>query len=101
MSVTYDGGTITKDPDANRVYVMDWTNDIGAAEISTSTWIVSGPDSSLAADNDSIVTGNKKAQVRLTGGTLGKAYTVTNRIVTNASPAETEDASVKVLVRAQ
>lgn len=102
MSVTVnDGGNITKAPDAQRVYTMDWTADIGDAGISTSTWTVTGPDDALTTDSASIVTGNKMASVRLLGGTLGKTYTVTNRIVTNSSPAETEDASVTVLIRAQ
>jgi len=102
MSVTvYDGGTVTKDPDASRVYTMDWTADIGAAGISTSTWIIAPADAGLTADNASIVSGLKMTSVRLIGGTLGRSYTVTNRIVTNASPTETEDATVTVLIRAQ
>lgn len=102
MSVTvYDGGTITKDPDASRVYTVDWTDDIGSAGISTSTWVIAGPDNALTSDNASIVSGNKMASVRLIGGTLGRTYTLTNRIVTNSSPAETEDATVTVLIRTQ
>jgi len=102
MSVTvYDGGTVTKDPDAQRVYTMDWTADIGSAGITTSTWTIVGPDAALTYDNGSIVAGLKMASVRLIGGTLGRTYTVTNRIVTNSTPAETEDATVTVLIRTQ
>lgn len=99
--VTYDGGEVVKDPDANRLYTVDWTNDIGSASISTSTWTVTGPDTSLAYDNASIVSGSKMAAARLTGGTAGKTYTVTNRIVTNSTPAETEDASFTVVIANQ
>ena len=99
--VVYDGASLTKDPDAQRVYTFDWTDDIGAASITTSTWTIAGPDAVLTYDNASIVAGSKMTRVRILAGTLGKSYTLTNRIVTNSSPTETEDATITVVIRAQ
>lgn len=102
MSVEIDsGGLLKKDPDAVRVYQMDYDQrSLDAdATISTSTWSASGPDSSLTLDQASVVTGNRKTQIRLSGGTLNKVYTVTNRIVTNETPAQTIDASFDVLIQ--
>lgn len=104
MSLTIsDGGSAIHDPNESRVYVWDWGTDRLAvgAEISTSTFVISGPDSTLTQDQDSIVTGNRSTQVRLTGGTVGKVYTVTNRIVTNETPAQTMDASARFMIRQQ
>lgn len=88
-------------------YGFDWAdggaND-GAADdpgwlqgdtISTSTWTITGPDSALEIDDD-----NKAAtstNVELSGGTAGKTYTVTNRIVT-ATNGYQDDRSIDVKV---
>jgi hypothetical protein len=55
------------------------------------------PDT-LTFDQDSILTGNRKTQVRLIGGTLGALYQLDNTIVTNESPAQTKQRSIKILV---
>jgi hypothetical protein len=47
----------------------------------------------LTKDNETIVTGNQKTQLRLKAGTLKNRYTVTNRIVTNETPAQTDERS--------
>jgi hypothetical protein len=102
MSLTIsDGQSAIKDPNSVEVYVWDWDAEhlAASAEISTSTFTITGPDSTLTQDEASILSGNRKAQVRLTGGTVGKVYTVTNRIVTNETPAQTKDASLRLLIR--
>lgn len=103
MSVTvYDGGTIIKSPGSSRLITVDWTADIGDASIVTSTWtIVNPPDGAFTVSNPSIVSGSKKASVLLVGGTLNRDYTLKNVIVNNASPAETEEATVTVRIRTQ
>lgn len=95
------GETLTKDPDAILTYQFDWASWLGAALITTSTWEIDGPDAVLTKDQESIVSGSQQAQVRLTGGTAGKSYRLTNRIVTNETPAQTDDRSVTIRVRAQ
>jgi hypothetical protein len=94
------GDQILKDPDAVLVYAMNWDAWLPAeAEISSSTWTISGPDAALSKDSEAVVVGDRATRLRLSGGTLGKRYTVTNRIVTNESPAQTEDRSFTIRVR--
>lgn len=85
----FTGSLIVKDPNASAwPRGIDWTNylaNIDAAEtISTSTWAVTGTDALLTAASGSIVTGSKKTQIRLSAGTRGVRYTVTNSIITSS-----------------
>jgi hypothetical protein len=97
---------IEKDTNENRVIVFDWDeNNLGTdVTISTSTWVITAirPASetpvALANDNSSILSGSRKTQTRLTGGTLGSEYRVTNRIVSSESPAQTKERSIYVAV---
>ena len=59
---------------------------------------ITGPDTALTYDNASTIIGNVKTQVRLLGGTVGELYTLTNRIVTTGSPAQTDDRSVQIWI---
>src|SRR5690348_7607976 len=102
MSVSIaSGGLLTKDPDAVELFTMDW-NIRGAladgVEIDASTWEIAGPDNALTFASPTVLAGNRKAQAIFSGGTLGATYTVTNRIVTNESPAQRKDRSFKVLI---
>jgi len=96
------GATLTKDPNASLVYSFDWsawlTGGSPGAAISSQTLTISGPDAALTKDNESIVDGTS-VQFRLLGGTLGKVYKVTCRVVTDESPAQTEDATVQVHIQ--
>jgi len=94
------GALLDKDPDAELNYVMDWTLWLGDdAEISVSEWIITGPDSDLVVDSDEIMAGSLKTQAFLSGGTLGRAYTLTNRITTNETPDRIDDRSVTLRIR--
>ncbi len=99
MSLT-PGALIVKDPQSIEPMGMDWTAwlaELGdAVTISTSTWAVS-PTGSLTLSSPSIVTGSLKTQVKLSAGTLGLHYTVTNHIVTSDGSAD--DRSFFVLVQ--
>lgn len=101
MSTTTTSRLVTKDPNSIEVFRWDWDTEhlADSVEISTSAWTITGPDSVLTKDQESIVTGNRKTQVRLTGGTEGETYTVTNRIVTNETPAQTKDWSIKFVIQ--
>lgn len=90
---------VRKDPDSELVYEFDWSAWLGAAEIDTYAITIDGPDSDLTQDNDSLVSGNQKVDVRLLGGTVGKSYTVTCQIVTDEAVPQTEDASITVQIR--
>jgi len=102
------GDTLVKDPDDELSYEFDWTAWLDGAQIATSTFIISGGDTGasspatpLAKDNEAIVTGSKKTTLRLTAGTVGKRYTVTNRIVTNETPEQSKDRSIFIRVTEQ
>lgn len=97
------GGLVVKDPSAQKVYQFDWTDylaDLGTGEtIATTTFLLTGSDAVLTKDNEGVVTGSLKTQLRLLAGSLGVRYTVTNRIVTNGAPANTDERSFVVLVQ--
>lgn len=102
MSIIPSGGLTEKDPNSVEFFVMDWDEELeDGVEISDSDWEISGVDAVLTKDNESIVAGNRSTRLRLSAGTLGKKYVVTNRIVTNESPSQTKDASFTVLVASQ
>ncbi len=102
VQIINPGDLVVKDPSAIKVYQFDWTDyltDLGVETIQTSSFTITGPDSILTKDNESVIVGNLKTQLRLSAGTLGGTYTVANKIVTNASPANTDERSFFVLVQ--
>lgn len=80
-----------KDPNESIFFGVDWTDYLGTANISTSTWIVPTGITNLTS---SLTT--KTASIKLSGGTLGIVYRVTNRITTSAG--ETVDQSIDIEV---
>lgn len=102
MTTVLPKETIYKDPSAILTYTFDWSDWLGDAELSSSTFTIAGADAELTQDNDGIVSpANTHTQVRLTGGTLGVKYTITNRITTNESPNQTDERSVFIKIRQQ
>jgi len=94
------GNLVTKDPAAKKVYQFDWTDyltDLGST-IASTTFTITGPDAVLTKDNESVVAGSLKTQLRILAGTLGGKYTVTNQIIDNAVPANTDERSFDVLI---
>ncbi len=63
-----------KDPDAVMDYTIDYSSFLAAGDSITSHTIT--PDSGITKDSSSIVTGNKKITMKLSGGTVGTAYTI-------------------------
>jgi hypothetical protein len=95
------GDLIVKDPSSDEPQGFDWTlwlTELNAT-IQTSTWTITGSDAVLTSHDPSILAGNLKTQAYFTAGTVGVRYTVTNRIVTNNSPAVTDERSFDVLVQ--
>src|SRR6185295_4324860 len=90
-----DGGLVIKDPGDIKTYTWDWdTENVAAgATIATSVWAVTGPDALLTVDQTTILSGARKTQMRLSAGTLGATYTVTNTITTSESPSQTKERS--------
>lgn len=105
------GSLVVKDADSDEPQGFDWTTYLAElgddVEIETSTWTISGGDAAvdpapatvLTIHDDTIVTGNLKTVAYFSAGTLGKKYTVTNRIVTNSSPAVTDERSFQFLIQ--
>jgi hypothetical protein len=103
MSIS-TGDLISKDPQASAwPKGIDYTNYLAkldtAETIATSTWAVTGADASLTTSASSIVIGSKKTQVKLSGGTVGLTYTVTNSIITSSGVHD--DRSFDVLIENQ
>lgn len=97
------GGLLIKDPDSSELFTMDWDTEHlrPGVQISTQQFFITGPDSVLTKDSESILAGLRMIQLRLLAGTLGAKYTVTSRIVTNENPPQTKDASFKVLIQSR
>jgi hypothetical protein len=98
QTIIRDGQMTVKDPSDVLVYQMEWDDDLDAdVLIATSTFTITrisgGTSTDLTADNDLIVTGDRAAQVRLTGGTVGARYRIDNRIVTDETPTQTKERS--------
>lgn len=97
------GSLIMKDPSSDEPQGFDWTAwlaelGVGVA-ISTSTWTISGSDAALTKHDESIVAAGLKTQAYFAAGTLGKKYTIVNHVVTNSSPAVTDERSFQYLVQ--
>ena len=96
------GATVIKDPDAELLYTFDWSSWlVSPAQIASSTFTISGGggDGALTKDNETDT--GTTASVRLIGGTLGRTYTLSCRIVTDESPTQTDDRSIYVKIAAQ
>ena len=80
-----------KDPDAELDYRLDWSAWLDGDTISTSTW---SADTGITVTTSTNTT--TTATVWLAGGTLGQAYTVTNRVVT--AGGRTDERSFLVVI---
>jgi hypothetical protein len=111
MSETvYAGGLVIFDPSDKRVIQFNWDDTTVLAEdvqISSSAWTITAIKQSgvtaLTSDNASIVSGNRKTQIRLlaTTATEGDIYWVSNKITTDESPAQEIEQRFKVKVENQ
>ncbi len=70
--------TFRKDPDDILLYKMDWVAWLGTATITSSAWIV---DTGLTVVDDTIYD-STTATIKVSGGTAGTRYKLTNRITT-------------------
>src|SRR5512135_312230 len=72
--------TFYKYPSDNLDYTIDWTADLGAETIVTSTWTIPSPLVGSAQNNTS-----KKATTWISGGNLGESYLIINTITTSGA----------------
>jgi hypothetical protein len=83
-----------KDPDEVLDYGIDWTARLAGDTIQSSTWIV--PDGITKVSDSS---NDTSTEIWLSGGTLGAALQITNRVVTHG--ARTMDQSVTLLIKSK
>lgn len=104
----YDGDEDVKDPADVRVYTFDWNaeNLAVSATIASQTTTVSAVrpsgDTALTVTTTGsglgIQAGSRTVKCKLSGGTLGALYRVTNTITTNETPAQIKERSFYVRV---
>jgi hypothetical protein len=70
----------TKTPEETKDYSIDWSADLGADTINTSSWSLSPSDPIVT--QTSVASSNTLTTVWISGGVSGRAYDVTNSIIT-------------------
>ncbi len=100
------GNTVVLDPSDKRVVQFDWdAENLAAAVTITSAWTITAEKQNgaqpLGKDNPSVLSGNRKTQVRLdaTTATVGDEYILANTVTTNESPAQVKEQSIRVLIQ--
>ena len=95
------GDLVLKDPASTEPYGFDWEDwlaDLGEdVTVSESTWSVSPDDSTLTLSDADVMVGDLQTQIRVSDGTLGHRYTITNHIVT--SDGDVDERSFKLLIQ--
>jgi|TARA_A100001515_G_scaffold132008_1_gene120128 hypothetical protein len=99
------GAYIFKDPDANLVYGVDFTDYLNAGDNLTSATItiqtITGDSSPLqhptAASTDVSISGNSQVNIRLEGGTAGNEYTIDTKVVT--ANGDTDSRRFRIIVQ--
>jgi len=94
-----DGGLVIKDPLDARVYTFDWdilgnlapTVQLASVGTFTITVLDGANTTPLTKDNESLVAGNRKTQLRLSAGTPGTKYKIENQIVTTETVPQTKN----------
>jgi|GEM_PF-4965414 len=87
-----DGGHTTKDSSEVLLYVFDYgvlsnlPQGVELATVGTFTITPSG----LTQANQSLESGNRKAHVLISGGIVGRTYTIEHTAQTNETPAQTK-----------
>jgi len=95
-----EGAWIPKDPSAVLVYSMDWTEWLAAGQTITAvTYTVqtrANDPAPVVRVSSGITAGNKITYVELSGGQVGKIYTVTAAITTDDSSQDRRYFRVKI-----
>lgn len=97
------GGLVVLDPSDVRVIEFDWEaeNLPDGVTITSSSYALEllkgSATPALTKDQESILSGSRSTQVRLSTIADGAVYRVSNTIVTSESPSQTKEQSYKVL----
>lgn len=99
-NIIQEGGLATQDASEVLLYVFDYEtlgnieSPVELASVGTFTITPTG----LTQGSQALVTGNRKARVLLSGGTVGVTYTIEHTVTTNESPAQTKSKWFKLLI---
>ena len=91
-------GQRIKDPQDIRTYTFDWSawlTSLSSDTVATSVWVVPSGLTNVAESNTTVL-----ASVKLSGGTAGTTYTVSNRITTTTL-TQTRQVSFELIVETQ
>jgi hypothetical protein len=97
-----DSGLVVMDPSDISVFTFDWD----ARHLQTSVTIATNSFSvvtlttgaaAITKDNEVVLAGARKTQLRLSVPQLGAKYRIENKIVTNESPPQTKERSFYVV----
>jgi hypothetical protein len=86
-----------KDPDEVLDYQIDWSDRLSGDTLLTSDWTISGDDSVLVEDSNSI--SGDSTIIWLSAGTLAETYDLLNRVTTTGG--RTMDQTVKLKIRSK
>ncbi len=96
-----EGTYIDKDPQADLVYTMDWSQWLPTGQtITTSVWTletITGDTSPLV--NEAATNTNTSASIEISGGQAGKIYKVYNKITTSSGYDDRRYFRIKVKAR--
>lgn len=102
------GDLITIDPSEKRVIQFDWDAENLAAGVTitsvfTLTTVKQAGATVMTKDNPSLLSGNRKTQVRLdaTTATVGDVYDLANTVTTSETPAQVKEQSIRIQVASQ
>ncbi len=90
---------IRQDPTAQIVRHFSWERWlVPGAKLDASDWDFTGPDTALVIDEDGITNGGLYATFRLSGGTPGATYVISNSIETDETPVQKDRKSITVII---
>lgn len=75
------------------------TDNLNETPPNTDFWTATGTVLALTKDNESLLAGNRKTQLRLIGGTVGQQYRIDNKVTTSETPAQIKERSFFVLIQ--
>lgn len=91
----------SKDPNSDEWFEFAWELASGET-ISSYAWLINGTVTGVGGETDALQLNEQSAndgalRVRLSGGTLGRHYTITSRIETNQQPQRDRSIRFKVV----
>jgi uncharacterized protein YndB with AHSA1/START domain len=94
------GAYIEKDPSAQLVYTMDWSQWLSPGQSITAVTYTENSrindTAPLVIESDGIVSGNKKTYAEISGGAVNKVYTVTAHITCDDGAEDSRYFRIKI-----